>query len=119
MVKIAKHSESLCKSKRKRIKSYETLLKHKSDKFVPLRMQFFRFLTKKLKPFLVQFQSDKPMVSFLSESLEEFLRNLMKVIVKEEVLEEASTALRVTKIDIAKSTNQLEAEQVKLGAALK
>ena len=42
----------------------------------------------------------------------------MKVIVKEEVLEEASTALSVTKIvDIAKSSNQLEAEQVKLGTA--
>ena len=42
----------------------------------------------------------------------------MKVIVKE-VLEEASTALSVTKIDITKFSNQLEAEQVKLGTALK
>ena len=49
------------------------------------------------------------MVTFLSESLEELPRSLMKVIVKEEVLEEASTALSVTKIDIAKSSNQLEA----------
>ena len=81
-------------------------------------MQFFRFLTKKLKPFLLQFQSDKPMVPFLSDSLEELLRSLMKVIVKE-VLEEASTALSVTKIDITKFSNQLEAEQVKLGTALK
>ena len=38
---------------------------------------------------------------------------------KEEVLDEASTALSVTKIDIAKSSNQLEAEQIKLGTALK
>ena len=59
------------------------------------------------------------MVTFLSESLEELPRSLMKVIVKEEVLEEASTALSVTKIDIAKSSNQLEAEQSKLGTALK
>ena len=59
------------------------------------------------------------MVPFLSDSLEELLRSLMKVIVKEEVLEKASTALSVTKIDIAKSSNQLEAEQVKLGTALK
>ena len=59
------------------------------------------------------------MVPFLSDSLEELLRSLMKVILREEVLEEASTALSVTKIDIAKSSNQLEAEQVKLGTALK
>ena len=119
MVKIVKHWESLCKSKRPQNKSYETLVKHHSDKFVPLRMQFFRFLTKKLKPFLLQFQSDKPMVLFLSDSLEELVRSLMKVIVKKEVLEEASTVLNVTKIDIAKSSNQLEEEQVNFGVALK
>ena len=101
------------------ILSYETLVKQHSDKFVPLRMQFFRFLTKRLRPFLLQFQYDKPMVPFLLDSLEELLRSLMKVIVKEEVLEKASTALSVTMIDIAKSSNQLEAEQVKLGTALK
>ena len=119
MVKIVKHWESLCKSKRPKNKSYETLVKHHHDKFVPLRMQFFRFLAKKLKPFLLQFQSDKPLVPFLSDSLEDLLHSLMKVIVKEEILEEASTALSVTKIDVAKSSNQLEAEQIKFGTALK
>ena len=59
------------------------------------------------------------MVPFLSNSLEELVCSLMKVIVKEEVLEEVSTALSVTNIDIAKSSNQLEAGQVKLGTALK
>ena len=59
------------------------------------------------------------MVTFLSGSLDELPRSLMKVIVKEEILEEASTTLSVTKIDIAKSSNQLEEEQAKLGIALK
>ena len=59
------------------------------------------------------------MVPFVSDSLEELLCSLMKVIVKEEFLEKASTSLSVTKIDIAKSSNQLEAEQVKLGTALR
>ena len=103
MIKIVKHWESLCKSKRP---------KHPSDKFVLFRMQFFRFLTKKLKPSLLQFQS---VVPFLSDSLKELLLSLMK----EEVLVEASTAMSVTKIDIAKSSNQLEAEQVNLDTALK
>ena len=103
MIKIVKHWESLCKSKRP---------KHPRDKFVLFRMQFFRFLTKKLKPSLLQFQS---VVPFLSDSLKELLLSLMK----EEVLVEASTALSVTKIDIAKSSNQLETEQVNLDTALK
>ena len=59
------------------------------------------------------------MVPFLSNSLEEFVHSLMKGIVTEEVLEEASIALSDTNNDIAKSSNQLEAGQVKLGTALK
>ena len=59
------------------------------------------------------------MVPFLSNSLEEFVHSLMKVIVTEEVLEEASISLSDTNNDIAKSSNQLEAGQVKLGTALK
>ena len=58
------------------------------------------------------------MVLFLSDSLEELLRSLMKVIVKQEVLEESSTALSLTKTDVAKSSYQLEVEQVKLGTVL-
>ena len=119
MVKMIKHWESLCKSKRPKNKSYETLVTHHSDKFVPLRMQFFKYLAKKLKSFLLQFQSDRPMVPFLSASLEEILRVLVKTILKQEVFEEATTALSLIKVDVAKSSNQLEVDQVKLGTALK
>lgn len=63
-------------------KSYETLVTHHNDKFVQLRIQFFKYLAKKLKLFLLQFQSDRPVVSFLSASLEEILCVLMKAILK-------------------------------------
>ena len=59
------------------------------------------------------------MVPFLSASLEEILRVLMKTILKQDVLKEASNALSLTKHDVAKSTNQLEVNQVKLGTILK
>ena len=47
------------------------------------------------------------MVPFLSDSLEELLRSLMKVVVKQEVLEEASTALSLTKIEVRGRTSQI------------
>ena len=52
-------------------------------------------------------------------SLEETLHILMKATLRQEVLEEATTALNLKKFDIAKSGNQLEVNPVKLGTALK
>lgn len=46
---------------------------HHNDNFVQLRIQFFKYLAKKLKLFLLQFQSDRAVVSFLSANLEEIL----------------------------------------------
>ena len=59
------------------------------------------------------------MIPFLSASLKEILRVFMKAILKQDVLEEATTALSLTKVVVAKSSNQLEVDQVKLGTALK
>ena len=119
MVKIVKYWESLCKSKRPKNKSYEALVDHHLDKFVPLRMQFFKDLAKKLKGFLVLFQTDRPMVAFLSNSLENMLRNLMKMILKPNILKEAATAYSLTKVEVGKSNNQLEVDQIDMGTALK
>ena len=52
-------------------------------------------------------------------SLEETLHILMKATLRQEVLEEATTAINLKKFDIAKSGNQLEVNPVKLGTALK
>ena len=57
------------------------------------------------------------MAPFLSASLEEILRVLMNA--RQDVLEEATAALSLTKVDVAKSINQLEVDQIKLGATLK
>ena len=119
MVKITKHWESLCKSKRPKNKSYETLVKFYTDVFVPLRMQFFKDLAKKLKGFLVQYQTDWPMVPFLSDSLEELVRSLMNIILKPDVVKKANSAYLLTTVDVAISDNQLELYQMKFGTALK
>ena len=60
------------------------------------------------------------MFPILSASLEEISRVLTKAILKQNilVLEEATIVLSLTKIDVAKSSNQLDVNQVKLGKAL-
>ena len=58
------------------------------------------------------------MVLFLSASLEKILCVLMKAILKQEALEEATAALSLTKVNVVKSSNELEVDQVKLGTVL-
>ena len=59
------------------------------------------------------------MVPFLSASFKEILCVLMKAILKQDVLEEATTVMSLTKVVVVKSSNKLEVDQVKLGTALK
>ena len=42
----------------------------------------------------------------------------MKAILEQEALEEATAALSLTKVNVVKSSNELEVDQVKLGTAL-
>ena len=56
IIKIVKHWECLCKRKRLQNKSYENLLKHHSDKLIPLKLQFFKNIASHSKGFLETFQ---------------------------------------------------------------
>ena len=74
IVKFIKHRLSLLVSKRpKGNKSYETLVKHQLDVTVTAKLHFFKFIASLFQEFLVSFQSDKPLIPFLSSSLENFI----------------------------------------------
>jgi len=119
IVKLVKYWQGLAKSYRPKNGSYETLVKHHLDKYVPLKMQFFQDIASTLRSFLVVFQTDKPMVPFLEKSLVGVLQSLMRTIIKPEVLEKANTSLKLVKLDVTKSENTLPAELIKLPTATK
>ena len=118
-VKVVKHWESQCKSSRPDNKSYETLVKHHQDVFVPLKMEFFRHTAKIFKEFLVQFQTDAPMVPFLAHALERQMRKIAKIVIKRKVLKDAKTPYSLMKIDLDKEENRRADDDIELGTALK
>ena len=66
VVSTVKHWISLSKSKRpKNNKSSGTLVKHHQDLLIPAKCHFFSFIAGILKPYLVIFQSDSPLPSFM------------------------------------------------------
>ena len=63
MKAVVRYWEGLCKSKRPCNKSYETLVTHYKDTLIPAKLQFFAFVTSIFKPYLLVFQTDRPVVS--------------------------------------------------------
>ena len=48
------------------------------DCLVPVKLLFFEEVAKKLNEFLVVFQTDKPMAPFLTETLKDLIKTLMR-----------------------------------------
>lgn len=65
-------------------KSYETISSACSDPLMPAKIAFFASVAKQITPFLTAFQTDKPMLPFMSTSLYTLLKSLMGGFIKSE-----------------------------------
>ena len=97
-------------------KSYETLVKYHLDVTVTAKVHFFKFIAFLFQEFLVSFQSDKPLISFLSSSLENVIK-IMKMFVLPVVIEKANTSYKLIKLDLTKADACLPLELIELGRA--
>ena len=60
VVKCVAYWESLSRSRRSQIKSYERLVECYSDPLVPAKLHFFSFVAGIFEPYLTCFQTDAP-----------------------------------------------------------
>ena len=67
------------------------------------KIAFFQSVANMLEPFLKQFQSTSPMVSFLYQELEKLLRKLMQRFIKQSALQEANTTKKLMRLDLGES----------------
>lgn len=79
------------------------------------KLQFFKAVALHLQPFLVCYQTDAPMVPFLSEDLCEIIRALMMRFVKSDVLSASSSAEKLVKIDVEKKENHVTYKKIDIG----
>ena len=80
--------------------SYKTLVENQTDLLMKVKMCVFKDLSHKMNTFLTLFQSDAPMVPFLSDTLERLLRRIVGYFVTTPALEKAATALALVKLDV-------------------
>ena len=72
VVATVRYWEGLSKSKKPRNnKSFDCLVIHHQDLLMTAKLHFFAFIAGILKPFLVLFQTDNPMLSFMYDEFSE------------------------------------------------
>ena len=94
-------------------KSYEVVSVAVKDKLILAKLHFFKFVASHLQPFLVVYQTDRPMVPFLSDDLSFMVRGVMKCFIKTDKLAEASDD-KLSRI-LEDRDNRLTYKKVNLG----
>ena len=115
IVKVVNYWNSLPKSKQPTCKTFITLVNAVNDLLTPLKVSFFSYFASLLHPFLVKYQSEKPLIPYLYDDLTKCLKNILRVIVKEETLDCLGKDL--SKIDLNKSCNLKSRKDYHLGLA--
>ena len=81
--------ESLSRSRRPKIKSYEWLVECYSDPLVPAELHFFLFVGGMFEPYLTCFQTDTLMVPFMFDKLSAIFKKLVGLIFKKDAIDNA------------------------------
>ena len=100
LVKVIKYWEGLCKSKRPKNSTYETLVLHYKNPLMITKFHF-SYVAGIFKSYLVSFQTDSLMVPFMSDEIEKVFRKLCRLVLKLEVVDEATTPYKLIKINVS------------------
>ena len=64
------------------------------------KLSFFLTVAKQLNTFLTTYQTDKPMLAFLSGDMERILRGLMERFMKQDTMKTTKSLVKLTKLDV-------------------
>ena len=107
------------KSKQPTSASFSTVEKAMKDVLVPAKLQVFVHISKVLKPFLVRYQTNKPMIMFLAGDLYDICTKLMHKFIKKDILDSADTVYKVATLDVLDKKNHKLAAEIDVGFATK
>ena len=96
-------------------KSYEVIAECTKDECFLAKLYFFKCVAEHLQPFLLQFQTDRPMVPFMAPSMNKLLRGLMRRFIKKEKLECSDDQL--CKIDVTNTEFHMNYTKIDIGFA--
>ena len=86
------------------------------DGLITTKLDFFVSVAVILKPYLEIFQSDAPLMLFITSELQVMIETLMGKFVKRQ-LETAGTPLKISKVNVLETVNHVAASQIVVGFA--
>lgn len=117
LVEYVKSFQSKSASKKPQVNSFHVLESAVKCDLTVARMHFFLSVAKAFEPFLTMFQSEFPMIPFLSEHLTTLLRSLLLRFMKKEVVLKTTDALSISKVDVTTKTSWSKTVEVGFGAS--
>ena len=83
------------------------------------KLQFFISTAAIMKPYLQVFQSDAPLLPFVTSELHALLQTLMGKFVKREELEAADSPYKITKLNVSHAASHVTPSEIDIGFAAK
>ena len=99
IIKIMNFLKSLPKRKQPSSKSFENVKIAVEDVLTPAKLSFFSHFTSLFEPFLLKYQTQNPMLPYLYTDLVDLFRSVLKLITKDEAVENCQSGNQLTKID--------------------
>ena len=99
--------------------SFSTVKSAVLNKLTTAKLEFFMSIAAAMRPYLQTFQSDGPLLPFITSELETLLRTLMGKFMKRAVLEGANSAYKIAKLNVLDSATHVAPSGVDIGFAAK
>ena len=117
--RFVKHLEKLPKSKQPGKGEGQQFLHIRQavdDKLMQAKFKFLEFISHKFNEFLRGFQTDRPMIVFVCDALEDIVRFLLNLFIKRPEMQKLDTLLKLTKIDVSDASLYKPSEHIDVGS---
>ncbi|XP_051534875.1 uncharacterized protein LOC127429758 [Myxocyprinus asiaticus] len=95
--------------------SFDTVEEAMKDTLIVAKLHFSLTAARLFNPFLKRYQTDEPVMPFLSNDLAELIKSLLRRFIKREVLQDITT-LQLTKLDLVPDKkNWLQPKDIDIG----
>jgi len=98
-------------------KSFEIVQQSVKDPLLTAKLNFFLMIAKEIQPFLTKYQADKPLLPFFATEMKNLVKELMQEFIKPDLLSDATSVVKLLKIEYEKFPNHVDLSKVKIGFA--
>lgn len=94
--------------------SYDALVEARKDYLIMAKLHFFMAISRTFTTFLTTYQTDEPVMPFISKDLAVLMKSLLKRFIKAEILKDITT-LQMVRLDTTDKKTRVHLKDVDIG----